>query len=145
MSLFEKLNICFAALNFFVVLLTAIILPVIYKRNSSNSAMADDVKKNLLNSFDKYMDISQEVYNFEWYTAQINAIVIKYNLQGVYCMNCHKETNWTNYYKYFKSADKVIPELNNFSYEYKKFRANKLFNVLTCPICKKNPEKVKQF
>ncbi|QHX36137.1 hypothetical protein STIUS_v1c05830 [Spiroplasma sp. TIUS-1] len=132
----EIINTTLTTVTTLTVVTASLILPLIIKKNNDRNKKKDAIEEALLDSFDKYFSTEYPKNDFEWYYAELLAIIKKFNIRIFICLNCKRKLDVKKYMDYFKTVDKVIPEINNFSVNAGQSGFKIEMMVLACYKCK---------
>ncbi|AKU79465.1 hypothetical protein [Spiroplasma turonicum] len=124
----------FIGSNTIITFLTLVILPIFVKKYNDKKQRTDAGENELTDAFDKYFSDEYSKNDLDWYIAEVRSIILKFQINHIKCLNCKRVYKPENYMKYFSTAKKRLPEVNNFS-----LKASRLFwkNELTVIYCKK--------
>ncbi len=125
----------FTAVSAMSLFTASLLLPLLYKKFASRQAKLEEGERALIDAFDKYFSSEYPKNDFEWYFAQIQAVIKRFDVRNFRCINCKKRSSPEKYMEYFKSVDKIIPEINNFSFRTENTKYQNTMSVLTCYKC----------
>ncbi|AUB31901.1 hypothetical protein [Spiroplasma floricola] len=111
------------------------ILPFLIKKYNDKKQKIDSGERSLADAFDKYFSDQYPKNDFEWYVAEIKAIIKRNEIKTINCTNCKKKCTSSKYMEWFETVDKTIPEVNNFSFKVGKIGFKIELSVLFCYKC----------
>ncbi|QHX36881.1 hypothetical protein [Spiroplasma sp. BIUS-1] len=131
----DIINTVLTAISTTTVFTASLLLPFLVKKYNDKKQKIDAGESALLDAFDKYFSENYSKNDFEWYLAEIRAIIKKNQVKTITCTNCKKKCTSNKYMEWFSKVDKVIPEINNFSFKSGKVGFKMELNVLFCYKC----------
>ncbi|AUM62869.1 hypothetical protein [Spiroplasma monobiae] len=131
----DIINTVLSAVSTITVFTASLLIPFLVKKYNDKKQKGDAAENSLLDAFDKYFSDDYPKNDFEWYLAEIRAVIKKYEIKIITCTNCKKKCSSSNYMEWFTTVDKVIPEVNNFSFKVGKVGFSLSLNCLYCYKC----------
>ncbi|WP_338984671.1 hypothetical protein [Spiroplasma endosymbiont of Diplazon laetatorius] len=131
----DIINTILSAVSTITVFVASLLIPYLVKKYNDKKQKVDAAENSLLDAFDKYFSDDYPKNDFEWYLAEVSAIIKKYEIKTISCANCKKKCTAQKYMKWFTTVDKVIPEVNNFTFKVGKVGFAINLNSLYCYKC----------
>ncbi|ALD66702.1 hypothetical protein [Spiroplasma cantharicola] len=133
----EITNTILTAISTVTVFAASLLIPFLVKKYNDKKQKLDIAEKAILDAFDKYFSDEYSKNDFEWYLAEVNAILKRYEINSFLCTNCKKKCNSKKYMLWFEKVDKTIPEINNFSFKTGRMSFKIELTTLFCYKCTK--------
>ncbi|WP_342275206.1 hypothetical protein [Spiroplasma endosymbiont of Cantharis lateralis] len=131
----EIINTILTAISTITVFTASLLIPFLVKKYNDKKQKFDAAERALLDAFNKYFSDEYSKNDFEWYLAEIRAVLKRYEVNSVLCTNCKKKCNSKKYMAWFETVDKTIPEINNFSFKTGKMSFKIELTALFCYKC----------
>ncbi|AGR42354.1 hypothetical protein [Spiroplasma diminutum] len=131
----DVINTVLTAISTVTVFTASLLIPFLVKKYNDKKQKFESAERSLIDAFDKYFSEEYPKNDFEWYIAEINAVIKRFDINTVACANCKKKCNSKKYMKWFETVDKLIPEVNNFAFRSEKMSFKIELSTLFCYKC----------